>query len=103
MKKTALKLLLAVITLMTVTAASAQIHHGIAFDLGKTSKKDSTSVTNFGFGLVHNTDTLKGLQLNGIQNYARSANGMQLSSFSNISGSPIFRWVWKRVPRLPVC
>ena len=89
MKKSDLKLLLFVTTLMVATTASAQIHHGIAFDLGKSSKKDSARVTNFGFGLVHNTDTLKGLQLNGIQNYARNVNGVQLSSFSNISGSPM--------------
>lgn len=67
----------------------AQYGHGIAIDIGKKNKVDSTHVTNFSIGINSHTDTLKGLQVNMLSNYARSANGMQLSAFSNIASSPL--------------
>ena len=83
------KLLLVIPTLMLATAASAQIRHGLAIDLGKNHQEDTTHVTNFSIGVTSNTDTLKGLQANMLSNYARSARGLQLSGFSNISSSPL--------------
>lgn len=81
------KLLLVVATLVTAMTATAQ--HGIAIDLGKSHKEDTTHVTNLSVGITSNTDTLKGVQMNMLSNYARRVEGVQLSGFSNISSSPM--------------
>lgn len=46
-------------------------------------------MTNLSIGVNSNTDTLKGVQLNMLSNYARRVQGLQLSGFSNISSSPM--------------
>lgn len=70
-------------------AASAQHRHGLAIDFGKTHQEDTTRVTNVSIGLTSHTDTLKGVQLNTLCNYARKVDGFQFSGFSNISSSPM--------------
>lgn len=70
-------------------AASAQHRHGLAIDFGKTHLEDTTRVTNVSIGLTSHTDTLKGVQLNTLCNYARKVDGFQFSGFSNISSSPM--------------
>lgn len=87
MKNTYLKLLLVATTLTTATTTVAQ--HGLAIDLGKTHKEDSTHVTSLSVGVTSHTDTLKGLQMNMLSNYAWRVQGLQLSGFSNISSSPM--------------
>jgi hypothetical protein len=79
---------LVAIVMLSATTVSAQ-RHGLTFDFGKTHPEDSTRVTGLSIGIASSTDTLKGVQLNTVQNYARHANGLQLSGFSNISGSPM--------------
>ena len=81
------KLLLVAATLVTAMTATAQ--HGIAIDLGKSHREDTTHVTNLSVGITSNTDTLKGVQMNMLSNYARRVEGVQLSGFSNISSSPM--------------
>ena len=63
--------------------------HGLSVNVGERHVEDSTLVTNFSIGLTSYTDTLRGVQLNGISNFADKANGLQLSGFSNISTSPL--------------
>ena len=89
MKRTELKLLIVFSMLTIALAASAQRGHGIAIDIGKNHPEDTTHVTSFSLGVNNHTDTLKGVQINALSNYARSANGIQLSGFSNISSSPM--------------
>ena len=81
------KLLLVAATLVATTTATAQ--HGIAIDLGKSHKEDTTHITNLSIGLTSNTDTLKGVQANMLSNYSGHVEGLQLSGFSNISSSPM--------------
>ena len=79
MKRTNFKLMV-VCSMLTITvAASGQRGHGIAIDIGKNHPEDTTHVTNFSIGINNHTDTLKGVQINALSNYARSANGVQLS------------------------
>ena len=89
MKKSNRKLFLVVLTLMVATMASAQIRHGLAVDLGKNHREDTTHVTKISVGVTSHTDTLKGVQANMLSNYAGYVNGLQLSGFSNISTSPM--------------
>ena len=70
MKKSNLRLLSLSVFLSISAAASAQLGHGLAIDIGKTNKTDSTHVTNFSIGLTSHTDSLKGAQLNFLSNYA---------------------------------
>ena len=88
-KKNNLKVLIVVAMLMATTTVSAQLGHGIAIDIGKNHQEDSTHITNLSVGLTSHTDTLKGVQLNGVSNYAQNVKGIQLSTFSNISSSPM--------------
>ena len=67
----------------------AQIGHGLAVDFGKNHQDDTTHVTHLSIGFTSHTDTLKGLQLNAVSNYASSVRGVQFSGFSNISSSPM--------------
>ena len=46
----------------------AQRIHGITIDVGKNHQADSIHTTYFSIGLSNHTDTLKGVQLNGISN-----------------------------------
>lgn len=87
MKEPCFKLLLATTILLAATTVSAQ--HGLAIDLGKNHKEDTTHVTRLSVGITSNTDTLKGVQANMLSNYARNVNGLQLSGFSNITSSPM--------------
>ena len=89
MKRNHLNLLFVCSMLTVSMAASAQRLHGLAIDLGKNHPEDSTRVTNFSLGITSHTDTLKGVQLNALSNYAGSVNGLQLAGFSNISSSPL--------------
>ena len=89
MKRINIKLLLVFSMLTMSLAASAQRGHGIAIDIGKNHPEDTTHVTSFSLGINSHTDTLKGVQINALSNYARNANGVQLSGFSNISSSPM--------------
>ena len=89
MKRTELRLLIVFSMLTIALAASAQHGHGIAIDIGKNHPEDTTHVTSFSLGVNSHTDTLKGVQINALSNYARSASGVQLSGFSNISSSPM--------------
>ena len=79
-------LVLVTMSLM-VTTATAQ--HGIAIDIGENHREDTTHVTHFSIGLTSHTDTLKGVQMNMLSNYAGRVEGLQLSGFSNISSSPM--------------
>ena len=88
-KKHNLIVLIGVAMLMATTTVSAQLGHGIAIDIGKNHQEDSTHITNLSVGLTSHTDTLKGVQLNGVSNYAQNVKGIQLSTFSNISSSPM--------------
>ena len=74
----------AILLSLFTSHAGAQIH-GLAIDLGKTHKEDTTHVTNFSIGVNSSTDTLKGVQLNMLSNYARDVQGLQLAGFTNIS------------------
>ncbi len=67
----------------------AQIRNGLAIDLGKSHSDDSTRVTNLSIGVASQTDTLKGVQLNAVSNFAQRVQGLQLSGFFNISSSPM--------------
>ena len=87
--KSNLKFMIVVAMLMAATSVSAQHGHGVTIDIGKNHKEDTTHVTNLSIGLTSHTDTLKGIQLNGVSNYAYNASGAQLSAFSNISSSPL--------------
>ena len=89
MKRTNLKLTLVFSILSIVSPSSAQHRHGLAIDFGKTHLEDTTRVTNVSIGLTSHTDTLKGVQINSLSNYARKVEGFQLSGFSNISSSPM--------------
>ena len=89
MKRNHLKLFFVCSMLTVSMAASAQRLHGLAIDLGKNHPEDSTRVTNFSLGITSHTDTLKGVQLNALSNYAGSVNGLQLAGFSTISSSPL--------------
>ena len=89
MKRTNLKLMFVFLMLTIATAAMGQLKHGLSFDFGKTHHEDTTRVTNFSLGLTSHTDTLKGLQLNVISNFAYDTKGMQLSGLSNITMSPL--------------
>jgi hypothetical protein len=73
----------------TTVAATAQLSHGVAIDLGKTCPADSTRTTHLSIGLTSHTDTLRGLQMNLLSNYAWATRGLQLSGFSNISSTPL--------------
>ena len=75
-------------TLLIANTLLAQ-QHGLAIDIGKNHQEDSTHVTNVSIGLTSHTDTLKGMQLNMLSNYAWRVEGVQLSGFSNISSSPM--------------
>ena len=70
-------------------ANSVMSQHGLSIDIGQRHHEDSTRVTNFSIGLTHYTDTLRGVQLNGIANFADKTKGLQLSGFSNIATSPL--------------
>ena len=87
--KSILQSLIVVTMLLAATSVSAQHSHGVAIDIGKNHKEDTTHVTNLSIGLTSHTDTLKGIQLNGVSNYAYNVSGAQLSVFSNISSSPM--------------
>ena len=87
--KSNLKFMIVVAMLMAATSVSAQHGHGVTIDIGKNHKEDTTHVTNLSIGLTSHTDTLKGIQLNGVSNYAYNVSGAQLSVFSNISSSPL--------------
>ena len=99
MKKSNLKLLSVAITLMVAMTVSAQrprggapagmLSHGLAVDIGKNHQEDTTHVTNFSIGVTSHTDTVKGMQVNMLSNYAENVKGLQLSAFSNISSSPL--------------
>lgn len=88
MKTNSFKLLLMATTLLIANTLLAQ-QHGLAIDIGKNHQEDSTHVTNVSIGLTSHTDTLKGMQLNMLSNYAWRVEGVQLSGFSNISSSPM--------------
>ena len=88
MNTNSFKLLLMATTLLVANTLLAQ-QHGLAIDLGKNHQEDSTHVTNVSIGLTSHTDTLKGMQLNMLSNYAWRVEGVQLSGFSNISSSPM--------------
>ncbi len=88
MKHYVQSLLFTILLSLFISHAGAQTH-GIAIDLGKTHKEDTTRVTNFSIGVNSNTDTLKGVQLNMLSNYAREVQGLQLAGFTNISSSPL--------------
>ncbi len=75
-------------TLLIANTLLAQ-QHGLAIDIRKNHQEDSTHVTNVSIGLTSHTDTLKGMQLNMLSNYAWRVEGVQLSGFSNISSSPM--------------
>ena len=87
--KSNLKFIIVVAMLMAATSVSAQHGHGVTIDIGKNHREDTTHVTNLSIGLTSHTDTLKGIQLNGVSNYAYNVSGAQLSVFSNISSSPL--------------
>ena len=89
MKKSNLRFISLTAILLAATAVSAQHRHGLAIDFGKTNKADSTRITSLSFGVSSHTDTLKGLQLNVLSNYAWNVKGLQLSGFSNISSTPL--------------
>ena len=89
MKRTNLHLLLTAFMLMVASAATAQLPHGLSVDIGKTHHQDTTHVTNLSIGVTSHTDTLKGVQINALSNYARHTEGLQLSVFSNISPTPM--------------
>ena len=89
MKRTNLKRMFVFLMLTIATTAMGQLKHGLAIDFGKTHHEDTTRVTNFSLGLTSHTDTLKGLQLNVISNFAYDTKGMQLSGLSNITMSPL--------------
>lgn len=80
------KLLFLLCGLLATGNATAQ--HGLTLDIGKNHKEDSTRVTSLSIGLISHTDTLRGLQLNGISNIAHQARGWQMAGFSNIATSP---------------
>ncbi len=75
--------------LATLAVSTAYAQHGIAIDIGKSHREDTTHVTNLSIGVTSNTDSLKGVQANMLSNYARNVRGLQLSGFSNISSSPM--------------
>ena len=87
--KSILQSLIVVAMLLAATSVSAQHGHGVTIDIGKNHKEDTTHITNLSIGLTSHTDTLKGIQLNGVSNYAYNVSGAQLSVFSNISSSPM--------------
>ena len=72
------------LVLETTTSTLAQ---GIAVEIGRKTE-DSLKVTSVSLGLIHHTDSLKGLQLNALTNIAQSMKGVQVSGFSNISTTP---------------
>ena len=80
------RLLFTIFGLLAVEVTVAQ--HGLSVDIGEHLQEDSTRVTNFAIGLTHHTDTLRGMQLNGISSIADKVKGVQLSGFSNIATSP---------------
>lgn len=77
------------ILILSTLFCVAQHLHGMTIDAGKNHPADSSHITHFSIGLSNHTDTLKGVQLNAISNYAYNARGLQLSGFSNISSSPM--------------
>ena len=86
MKQT--KLLALLLSILTFAVPSLA-QRGISLDIGHRHAGDSTRTTNFSFGLIHFTDTLRGMQLNGIANVANKTKGFQLAGVSNISISPL--------------
>ena len=82
-----LQSLIVVAMLLAATSVSAQHSHGVTIDIGKHHKEDTTHVTNLSIGLTSHTDTLKGIQLNGVSNYAYNVSGAQLSVLSHSSSS----------------
>ena len=84
-----LKPLMTGLALMAAITATAQLSHGVTLDIGRSHPEDSTHVTNMSIGLTSHTDSLKGVQLNMLSNYARRMEGLQLSGFSNISSTPM--------------
>ena len=88
-RKWAVRLIASGIALTAPTVTTAQLSHGLAIDIGKSHPADTTHVTSFSAGLTNHTDTLKGVQLNMLSNYARRVEGLQLSAFSNISTTPM--------------
>lgn len=86
--------------LSTAVAATAQHGHGLSIDFGKTNKVDSTHITNLSIGFTNHTDSLKGVQLNILSNYAKNVKGLQLSSFSNISSTPLRGMQWSAITNI---
>ena len=89
MKKSFLRPVMLGVLVSAATTVTAQHGHGLAIDFGKTNKADSAHITNLSIGLTSHTDTLKGVQLNLLSNYAWNVKGIQLSGFSNISSTPL--------------
>jgi hypothetical protein len=89
MKHYVQSLLFAILFSLFTNPAGAQLSHGLTIDLGKTHQEDSTRVTGLALGVSSHTDTLKGAQINAVANYARHAEGLQLSGFTNISATPM--------------
>lgn len=89
MMKSNLRLAALGVLVSVAVVAPAQRLHGLAIDLGKTNPVDSTRITNLSIGVTSHTDSLKGVQLNVLSNYAWNVKGLQLSGFSNISSTPL--------------
>lgn len=70
-----------ILLVLNISLCVAQFDYGITIDMGKNHQADSARVTHFSIGFSNYTDTLKGLQLNAISNYAYSTNGVQLTGF----------------------
>jgi len=84
-----MKRILFSLMLLCAVSGVCLAQHGISLDIGHRHAGDSTRTTNFSFGLIHFTDTLRGMQLNGIANVANKTKGFQLAGVSNISISPL--------------
>ena len=89
MMNSSLRLAALGVLVSVAVGAPAQRLHGLAIDLGKTNPVDSTRITNLSIGVTSHTDSLKGVQLNVLSNYAWNVKGLQLSGFSNISSTPL--------------
>lgn len=89
MMNSSLRLAALGVLVSVAVVAPAQRLHGLAIDLGKTNPVDSTRITNLSIGVTSHTDSLKGVQLNVLSNYAWNVKGLQLSGFSNISSTPL--------------
>lgn len=76
-----------VFLLLGLMEVSAQ--HGLSFDIGYRHEGDTIRTTYFNTGITSVTDSLRGVQVNGLLNMARRHNGVQVAGFSNISLTPV--------------